>query len=582
MSDFSRSLSGARVRAGLSQAELARAIRVSVATIGSWETGRRRPNWQARPRVIEAADLLGLSASDLNDMLISVGLSPVPAGRLAPLLDRRKPLAVLQSECRSYRWPTLAMNEDFEVVAWNDAANDLSELDFATDLAEPGARHLLRMALSDHYAPRMQNWDEVIGIMVGMWKTTGFDPLSPAHSTPYFEHLMAYILANHPADLARLLTIWQSISPHSEGQRVVFNVSWLTGEKLPLRFNCEFTAWSDFDAVAAFDWHPADAATWRWLESRRQRRLAHDPAVPESEDQVRRGSARDLLRWARERCGLTRRELGDRAELSADIVYSLEAGRKSMTEPTLLKLGHAMALNAVDLNTLLDAAGFEPRASDQYAYILGYDVSGSTRYGRSLERRMNWTPDDTAREIESYEWPVLVVNERCEVICVNRPADLVLGPALGRLGPGPERNLFALVTDEPFRRATRNWETVVANVLPGNLEAYMTPPGIDRSAAKDDAYFASVVDLVRRREIAAGRGDEVIRRTFTAWRAKPNRRLTARIAFEMHWENDSARLLFDVVITPWNAMRDPYWAIELHPGDAGTWDFLTRDGWNVG
>ncbi len=558
----------------MSQVELARAIHVSTATIASWETDRRRPRPSARSKIIEAADLLGVPASDLNTMLVDIGQPPVPARRFAPVRDRRKPLAVLESECRSYKWPTLAMNEDFEVIAWNDAANDLSELDFGTDLAEPGARHLLRMALSDHYAAKLQNWDDVIGIMVGMWKTTGFDPMSPEGRTPYFENLMAFVFTHHTAEIGRLLNIWQGTTPHTEGQRVVFPARWRTSDGTQLCFNCELSGWSDFDAVAALDWHPADALTWQWLEARRASRASavhRDEAVGSD---VRPATARELLRDARQRTGLTQRELSNRAGLSKDLVYSLEAGRKPMVESTLLQLGEAMALNTAELNTLLDAAGFEPRASDQFQYILGYNVADNVRYGATLERRTNWTPDAITREIATYRWPVIVVNERCEVMCSNVPAMRVMGAALEGLGSGPERNLFALVTDAPFRSAVPNWETVVANVLPGNLEAYMAPPGPERRLAKDEAYFASVVDFVRSREARAGRGDAVIHAAFAAWRALPGRKLSARVAFGLEWQTESARLSFDTVIMPWDAMRDPYWSIELHPGNASTWKWL--------
>jgi hypothetical protein len=33
---------------------------------------------------------------------------------------------------------------------------------------------------------------------------------------------------------------------------------------------------------------------------------------------------------------------------------------------------------------------------------------------------------------------------------------------------------------------------------------------------------------------------------------------------------------FNTVITPWSAMIDPYWAIDLHPADGSTWRELGR------
>ena len=80
--------------------------------------------------------------------------------------------------------------------------------------------------------------------------------------------LIDYIVANHPELLPRLLGLWSAAIPWQEGSRVGFAVDWTTGSGGELRFDCTLTAWSDFDAAWAFDWHPANGATWEWLGSR--------------------------------------------------------------------------------------------------------------------------------------------------------------------------------------------------------------------------------------------------------------------------------------------------------------------------
>ncbi|MBI5947201.1 MAG: helix-turn-helix domain-containing protein [Chloroflexi bacterium] len=580
MSNFSSLLKEARERAGLTQAELARAIGLSAATIASWETGRRRPRLDERGRdgrqlVIEAADALGLGAAHLNEMLADLGLALVPAGRMVPLLDRRKSVAVIQAECAAYAWPTLAMNEDFEVVAWNDAANELSELDFGTDLAEPGARHLLRMALSDHYRDKLLNWDDVIAVMVAMWKVIVPDVLSFGSATPYFQNLMGYVFAHHGAEIDRLLRIWEETPPHTEGRRLEFNTDWRTSDGTLLHFHCQLTPWSDFDGTGAFDWHPADAATWDWLDKRRDaRRPSSPPPVSEQPGRPTPSSARALLRLARERSGLSRRRLSELSGLSESLIYGIEVGNKSLRRETIVRIARAMSLVPTSLNGILDAGGFDPEPSELSAYLLGYEGVSAPRYASNVVRRTTSAPAAVAREIERRGWPLLVVNERCEVFAANRLAERAIGLDLSRLPAGPQRNLFAIVTDMPFRQAARNWETAVANVLPGNLEAYMAPPGGHRLPSKDADYFDSVVRYVRDREASAGRGDEVIHLLFNAWRANPTRRLTARVAFPLHCAMGGRLLSFNAVITPWNAMYDPYWAIDLHPADGETWRAL--------
>jgi len=574
MPGFAETLTAARERANLTQAQLAARINVSPATVASWETGRRTPAGSARQQIIEAADILGIDASTLNEVLASLAMSPVPAGRLLPLLDRRRPLAVVQDECQTYPWPTLAMNEDFEVVAWNDAANDLSELDFGRDLAEPGERHLLRMALSDHYNRKLINWEDVIAVMVAMWKTTGFDPLAPT-KTPYFDNLMTHVLTHHGDQLGKLLHLWQDTPPHVEGSRAVFEARWLTSDNVLLHFHNQLTAWSDFDAIAAFDWHPADAATWEWLDSRRQRRSGRAGRAAEPAEARGPTSARGLLRFARERNGLPRRALAARAGISESLLYGIESGKRAMLRETIVALGRAMTLDVASLNAILEASGFAPEPSDHTAYMLGYELSSGSRFAGNLERRTSWTPAAVMRELERCAWLVLVVNERCELIALNAPAAGVFGFDLQTLPPGPARNLFSLVSDAAFRTRAANWETVVANVLPGDLEAYMAPPGGHAPRGKDAAHFDAVVQFVREREAAAGRGDAVIHRLFAAWRAKANRRLASRTVFVLEWASRQPPLTFNTVITPWNSMFDPYWAIELHPGDAHTWRELS-------
>ena len=577
---FAEMFREARERAGLTQRQLADAMRVSPATIISWESGRRKPGTAGRGRdgrqlVIEACDALAADSSELNAMLASLGLSPVPSGRNVPLLERRKPLAVIRDECATYAWPTLAMNEDFEVVAWNDAANDLSELDLETDLAEPGARHLLRMALSKNYRDKLVNWDEVIGEMVAMWKNTGYDPLAPGEKTPAFASIMAYVVSHHPGDIGHLLQLFQGAPPRPEGMRMELDVAWRTSAGEGLRFNCVMRSWSEFDGVAAFDWHPADGATWEWLDARREERRGRAPAG-EAPLHPEPSSARALLRAARERYGFSRAALSERSRLSESLIYGLEKGTKPLHRGTLLALATGMVLDVVALNAILEAAGFDPEPSEQTGFLLGYEAPSNPRFDVNLAGFVApWTPASIAEHISHYNWPAIVVNERCEALATNAAAVKLLGLDLRQTPPGPPRNLFAIVTDEPFRRAAANWEVAVANVLPGNLEAYMAPPGGHRTAGKDAAYFDGVIQHVRDREARAGRGDRVIHELFAAWRANPNRRLTARVTFPLEWSAAGERLRFNTIISPWNTMFDPYWIIDLHPADGGTWEEIS-------
>lgn len=577
MDDFPALFSAARVRSELTQAELAAKIGVSSATIASWESGRRVPSGSARGRdwrqvIIEACDVIRANADELNAMLEALEFSPVPPERVAPLLDRRKPLAVIRDECRSYPWVSLAMNEDFEVVAWNEAANDLSELDFATDLAAPGERNLLRMALSRHYREKLVNWEEVIGIMVAMWKTAKTDLFSQ-ETTPYFRNLFDFVITNHQAELQMLLTLWNETAPFVEGQSGEWQAQWRTSDGTALLFNNRLSAWSEFDGVSAFDWQPANAETWEWMEARRRGREAAAERTDAETEQPEAASAREIFRFGREKNGFSRRALAQRAGVSEQLVYAYERGTKSLSRERLIQIAASMVLDQASLNAILQASGFEPEPSKMMDYILGYDVSASPRFVGAPERR-HWTPDTIQTKLAEYAWPALVVGDHCDLLAMNDVAGRVLGVEFSKLPAGPARNLMAIVTDAPFRAVVQNWAEAVTNVLPGYLEPYIAPPGSEVPGAKADEDVQRVIRYVGDREKAAGRTGDPLHELLAAWRGKPKRRLTARVSFVLDCLHDGQALRFNAIIRPWNAMLDPYWAIELHPADAATWRAL--------
>lgn len=86
--------------------------------------------------------------------------------------------------------------------------------------------------------------------------------------SPYFQALV-HDIAEHDSDsLPDLMRLWDTV-PAIETQpaRIVYRVVWRHGDGTALRFNCLLAEWSEFDAVAIRDWHPADAVTWTWLSS---------------------------------------------------------------------------------------------------------------------------------------------------------------------------------------------------------------------------------------------------------------------------------------------------------------------------
>lgn len=562
-----------RKAAKVTQKQLAAAMGVKVATVTSWERdpedkGHRNPE---RDHVIAAGNALRLATPALNEWLEGLGYHLEPDERTIPLFDRRKPLAVIQEECDSYSWPCLAMNEDFEAVAWNAAANDLSELDFATDLAEPGARNLLRMAVSKHYRNKLANWEDVLTIGMSMYKNGGHDFFNPQTLTPYQQSLVDYLIANHIDDLEWLMKLWAKSPAHSEGMHSAFEARWRSSDGTALRFHCAFTSWSDFDATGGFDWHPAEAATWRWLAAHPyspapQVEVETPPALPPAAM-----SAGELLRYARKRQGLTQVGLAAESGRSEGLIAAIESGTKALTRRTAIAVGRALDLDRSTLNAILDAVQQAPEPSEQFAYIIGHPIQKSgRRYAELAGGRVHWSEFDIAREIDTYEWPVIVVDGRCEVIATNERCRAAIGLDVRGRPPGPTRNLVAIVTDSWFRESVEDWETVVTKIWPDELAIFASPPDGERPTMAR-SYFRSVLQHIHEREAAARLTKSVLGELNALWEAAPDHRLATRIVFPLRWVRGRAPLTFNVVVSPWNHMIDPYWAIDLHPADAETW-----------
>ncbi len=557
---FGTLLQDARRDAGLSQDQLAARAGVSAQAVGSWETGRRAPR---RDRVIDLADALGLDTRALNRWLAVLALDPVPDARVIPLVERRRELAALAAECRSYEWPCLVMDWNFEVIGWNHAANTLSELDFGADLAEPGARQLLRMALSKHYQDRLLNWDEAIGVMIAMWKSEQQSITDPGSGALFFSRMMEYVFAHHAGQVERLMRLWQAPAANRQGIRGVLPIRWRAASGDVLNLYAIQTPWSDFDGSWALDWMPADGTTWEWFERQRAARppAPPDQPAPNGDDLAGRSSWRRLLRESRRAVRLSRRQLAERSGIAEETIYAYESGRRAPTRESLLDLCGALELEGPRMNAILDAAGMEPEPSDWARILLGEDVRFAPRRLAAMVRDHAHTPAEVHEHIDAHPWPCLIVNGTCDVAVANPAARKLLGMDLEAVPRGPERNLVSLVTSAPFRERIENWAEVAARVVPRALIPYVTG-----TAGARDGYFDAVVHHVRERDghtrnLAA---------LFDAWRTNRQVSWSARLAFDVRWHAPGASLAFHAVIAPWNPF-DPYWAIDLHPADAATW-----------
>lgn len=558
MSALSDRLREIRHARGLTQAELARRSGVSVDSIESYETGRRHP---PRDTVIDLATALGLDLESGNVLLASAGHEPELAGPIVAIQRRRLAWETIQREAQEYTWPCLAMTEHFEIMGWNGAANDVAELDLGRDLAKPGTRQLMRMAASPWFYPRLHNWDEVISVMIGMWKYQQFDVDDPSAGTTYFNNLVQDLMTDYPQVFPRFVGLWATAQPIGN-VRLSYPVEWRLGDGRMLRFDATMGAWSQFDFVAAMDWFPADAATWRFLEERRKARGNAPAEGQPDEPMLAQAKWNDLLRLGRERFGFTRRELAGLTGISDDTLYSYESGRRRPSRETLISLFHTMQLESLTANQILADNGYDLEPSDWSRFLIG-ETPRANKLHNTTKEPVGW--DDIQEHIGRHAWPCFVVSGRCEVRCANAPATQLTGIDFAAMAPeAPERNLLHLVADPAFRRHVPAWHEAAAHILPGSLAPYISGDANDA----ESSYFRHVIESIRRRDPG------VVRELVDLWRGAERPPLRARHVFPLTWRtDDGADLDFHVVVSPWHDIV-PAWAMDWHPANAATWERL--------
>lgn len=89
-----------------------------------------------------------------------------------------------------------------------------------------------------------------------------------AAGSAYFEAVVREIVEQDSEILPHLMELWFATLPRLATDRTTWRAEWRAGDGTLLQFNSMITGWDDFDGITINDWHPADAATWQWLNAR--------------------------------------------------------------------------------------------------------------------------------------------------------------------------------------------------------------------------------------------------------------------------------------------------------------------------
>jgi transcriptional regulator with XRE-family HTH domain len=566
MAAWSELLKQARRRQNLSRVELARRSGVSKDIIASYEQGRRHPTPDTLARIVDAMKLRRVEA---DAILIDAGLDRTPPPRLKTMEKRGRFLDAIQEEIDGYSWPSLVTNERYEVIAWNSPATKVAEMDFATELPLQEQRNLMRISAMPHYAEgRVVNWDEIVSFLLAYYKHNNMSIEQPEEDSRYFETLIAD-LATNPAysnAFPRMMRLWPEVQPWQEGRRPVFPAVWRVNDGTELRFSCILGAWSEFNATWSFDWFPADAQTWDWLGTSAPHVDPTSRARRSRMKHTRRRTAPhewfELLSAARRASGLTQEDLEKAIGISRYTISKFENGNMTPSRETLLALCRAMVLDATTMNSILAAMGERPEPSDWSRFLCGLPLQGGSHW-YSNSGAAPRDPFDIRAEIETYPWPCLIVNERCEIDIWNAATSRTLGSDLAATFK-QSNNLIAFLAGPGVRSRLGNWDDVITAVVPAEARRQIVDAGDPAPADR----LAGTIEAVR------GEDRETVTRLRDLWSAAPTTPPALRVTVPIIWQaTDGTPLVFHGLIFSWSAY-ERRWAMDWHPADAITWRWL--------
>ncbi len=366
---FAAGLKALRLRSGLSQRELAKAANVSANSIASWELTRRLP------RDASAIERLGhalqATSPELDQLLLAGGLLPHPRGLATRIEDVRLRISDTAGWLARYPWVCLIANDRHELLAWNRPANLVAEIDLATVLPTPEQRNILWMAVLPHFRDvRLTNWDELISGLISVMKAGEMRGDVPPPL--WLSTLLGTILAEYPEAFQRIIALFQATPTWRDGGRNYHYVEWHVGPPEgghELAFNLVFRAWSNYDGTFAMDWHPADSATWAWIE-------VQPETGPEATVYVEPSRPwNELLEDRRKALHISRPKLAELSGVPAPTIYAYERNRRRPSREAAIQIGVGHSLAGDTMNEILEQLGHRTMPSDFASWVAGETLS---------------------------------------------------------------------------------------------------------------------------------------------------------------------------------------------------------------
>lgn len=261
---WSARLAAARRAVRIPQRTLAERTSISLDALRKYESGARHPS---RPHLAALLDAIGAERAERNRILHEAGYAAdghTEGYQHPPGMFSTEEVA---AEVHKYRWPAYAIDEFARVIDANAVAQRLWGVDLSREFLHPAERNLLSVASDPRFADRCVNWDEVITLLVGVFKAKDWTQESVEEPSPYFKAVLEHFLKGDPKYVAKFAELWQK-APEIWDQkcRWSFPLVWNQPGIGEMRFEYMAYVANHADGTNFNDWIPADAATWDALE----------------------------------------------------------------------------------------------------------------------------------------------------------------------------------------------------------------------------------------------------------------------------------------------------------------------------
>ncbi len=237
---------------------------------------------------------------------------------------------------------------------------------------------------------------------------------------------------------------------------------------------------------------------------------------------------RRLLIQARRSVGVSRQQLAELADLSADTLKSYELGPRRPSRARLTAILDALKIERGARNDILAAAGFVP---DGLMLVPG-------------EPRGGFSHEEAAALIDTLRWPAFVLDEFVTVVAANEAAQRLWVVDLRTEFADPvDRNLLSVATNPRFADRCLNWDDAISTVMSvfkrkewGHLEELDDPSPI----------FAAVLQ-----RFLAGK-PEYVTRLAQLWDRTPSTRWDRKMrwSYPVVWKDPEAGVMrFECTVT---------------------------------